>query len=535
MSFLSGSEVLGGRNVSIQVSCTKCNRTYKVRDELAGKKAKCACGEMLSIPTPVVEPLPPQDPLANLADESFDPFAGIDGVGEGSSPLQPLAKPRKRKSMKKGINPRLFVTLFVGLGGCALVGGLIFLVVVLARNIGLVAEPRWKTPEEVYAAWDTAPERGDWRLYFETQCPKWQDRLVENAAGTAMMGASDCPALAEVCSDYGLEPIDLESLKGDAGALEEIGSRVESMVQSMYPSEKVSLFAEVVAVLTDSSKLPKRVPRSISRAVFSWELKKKPSKYKKRLVDVQINGETATGSVEYVDANGEVTSKSSTPKKFVLVDGEWRVGEPDNRVELARRKPSYDNLKKVGIAMHKYHGDHRRLPAKAILDPQGKPLLSWRVQLLPYLGYNELYRQFHLDEPWDSPNNKALIERMPEVYRNPNYGIPPGKATFLAVVGPGTIFEGDEGISLSDILSGDGMTNTIILVEVAADKAVVWTKPEDWQYDPEHPLAGLGVAKGGDFVGLISDACPKLFNAEKDLELWRNMLTYNGGEKVEWF
>ena len=45
--------------------------------------------------------------------------------------------------------------------------------------------------------------------------------------------------------------------------------------------------------------------------------------------------------------------------------------------------------------------------------PRASRCLSWRVLLLPYLEEKTLYEQFHLDEPWDSPNNKKLIERMP--------------------------------------------------------------------------------------------------------------------------
>jgi hypothetical protein len=38
--------------------------------------------------------------------------------------------------------------------------------------------------------------------------------------------------------------------------------------------------------------------------------------------------------------------------------------------------------------------------------------LSWRVKLLPYLEQDHLYRQFKLNEPWDSPHNQALLKEM---------------------------------------------------------------------------------------------------------------------------
>ena len=49
----------------------------------------------------------------------------------------------------------------------------------------------------------------------------------------------------------------------------------------------------------------------------------------------------------------------------------------------------------------------------AIADSTGKPGLSWRVAILPYLEQDTLYKQFKLDEPWDSPHNKKLIRQMP--------------------------------------------------------------------------------------------------------------------------
>ena len=45
--------------------------------------------------------------------------------------------------------------------------------------------------------------------------------------------------------------------------------------------------------------------------------------------------------------------------------------------------------------------------------------MSWRVAILPYIDQHGLYKQFHLDEPWDSEHNKPLMAKMPAVYRSP--------------------------------------------------------------------------------------------------------------------
>src|SRR5262249_55645747 len=71
--------------------------------------------------------------------------------------------------------------------------------------------------------------------------------------------------------------------------------------------------------------------------------------------------------------------------------------------------------------LHMVGSGRGNLPPVAIADRKGKPLLSWRVALLPYLGEWDLYRKFKLDEPWDSPHNKALLPLMPEIYACPSF------------------------------------------------------------------------------------------------------------------
>ncbi len=71
--------------------------------------------------------------------------------------------------------------------------------------------------------------------------------------------------------------------------------------------------------------------------------------------------------------------------------------------EISRRAVCVKNLKQIGLAMLNYHEANKAFPRQATVDKSGQPLLSWRVQILPFLDQKELYNQFHLDEPWDSP------------------------------------------------------------------------------------------------------------------------------------
>ncbi len=82
----------------------------------------------------------------------------------------------------------------------------------------------------------------------------------------------------------------------------------------------------------------------------------------------------------------------------------------------SKRMVSMNNMKQIALAMHNYHDVYGRLPAPAIMDKDGKPLLSWRVAILPFIEQDNLYKQFKLDEPWDSEHNKKLLVQMPGIY-----------------------------------------------------------------------------------------------------------------------
>jgi len=197
----------------------------------------------------------------------------------------------------------------------------------------------------------------------------------------------------------------------------------------------------------------------------------------------------------------------------------------------ARRITSANNMKQLGLALLNHHDARKSFPARASFDAQGRPLLSWRVHVLPYLEEGDLYRQFHLDEPWDSPHNKTLIERMPGVYRNPTSTAPPGTTTYLAPVGPGTLFEGNRGRSFRDLR--DGASRTIMLVEANDAQAVVWTKPDDWTFDPAHPSAGLGAAHPGGFNALFADGSVRFLSSSLDATVLGALMTIAGGEVID--
>jgi hypothetical protein len=176
--------------------------------------------------------------------------------------------------------------------------------------------------------------------------------------------------------------------------------------------------------------------------------------------------------------------------------------------ETAARIQSQNNLQQMAIAVHDYAATYNnRLPPAAVYDRTGKPLYSWRVLLLPFVEQQNLYAQFHLDEPWDSPHNIQFVQRMPKVYQLPGVtGAEPGLTYYQVFTGPDTLFPNSKAglrpfglVGKPDLQEAprlynignipDGTSNTILFVEAA--NAVPWTKPEDIPYDPNRPVRPL--------------------------------------------
>ena len=206
-----------------------------------------------------------------------------------------------------------------------------------------------------------------------------------------------------------------------------------------------------------------------------------------------------------------------------------RVSQFIDETRAANRDANVmQRLKEIGLGLQNFHDGYKHFPNVAIRDPQGKPLLSWRVAILPYLDCNKLYKQFHLNEPWDSEHNRKLIEEMPDVFRSGQIG--PGRTRFLAPVGPTLGFSPDAG-GLNLKTFSDGSSLTILVVEADADHAVVWTKPDDLPVDLENPRRGLTDGETNFFAGFADSSANRLKGSIRP-EVLRALLTRNAGDKV---
>jgi len=211
--------------------------------------------------------------------------------------------------------------------------------------------------------------------------------------------------------------------------------------------------------------------------------------------------------------------------------------------EAARRSMCKNNLKNIGIALHQYHGVYDCFPPAYIADNKGQPLYSWRVLLLPYLDQEKLYQQFNLDEPWDSPQNKELLEKIPTVFRCPTHGAVSENDSeicthYSAVFGEGCIFEGANSISIQDIT--DGTSQTVAVLEVS-DAVIPWSAPVDIHRTKHLKLGdrnGYSSDHQGGLHALFADGSIHFLNTtykKLDTEMTRQLMLRNDGEKIEDF
>jgi hypothetical protein len=192
----------------------------------------------------------------------------------------------------------------------------------------------------------------------------------------------------------------------------------------------------------------------------------------------------------------------------------------------------------MGLAMHNHNQTFGGLPAEACGGPNNplaaeKPLLSWRVALLPFLEQDRLYRQFKLDEPWDGPNNIKLLNQMPMVYKLPGDDkTPPDHTHYRVFVGNGAAFEKTRGLRIPGDFP-DGLSNTILVVEAA--QAVPWTKPDDIPFNPGKPIAPLlsTYFRSGCNV-VLADGAVRVLPASVPESTLKAAITRNGGDPFNW-
>jgi hypothetical protein len=196
-----------------------------------------------------------------------------------------------------------------------------------------------------------------------------------------------------------------------------------------------------------------------------------------------------------------------------------------------------NNLEKIAQALQLYEADHGSLPPAFVADEKGRPIHSWRVLILPYLGESGLSLRYDFNEPWDSAKNIQLTKLMPSVYACP--ADPDsrtlGESNYLVVVGSRTLFPGRDACSTSDIT--DELRTTLAVVESPA-RGTAWTQPADL------PVENMQFMINGEFgkeIGSQHDAGAYVLMADGRVRFLSELLpadyaagmaTIAGGEPI---
>jgi hypothetical protein len=193
----------------------------------------------------------------------------------------------------------------------------------------------------------------------------------------------------------------------------------------------------------------------------------------------------------------------------------WRIYDQGRQQALCK-----SNLRNLVLGMQNHQDQRGDLPPLYIADPQGRPLHSWRVLLLPYMEQQLLFQQIRLNEPWDSEHNRQFHSQMPSFYLCPSssHSRESGLTSYFSIAGEGAPLEpltlmslDDQAIRLyrSNTSLGsiqDGASNQIMVFE-ATGYSVNWMQPVDPTFEE------LRMSAGGDEKGIGSHHAGAIANA----------------------
>ncbi len=230
----------------------------------------------------------------------------------------------------------------------------------------------------------------------------------------------------------------------------------------------------------------------------------------------------ATAEVPYADAVAKLAA--ALPKEYTAAVSTTKA---------------QNNLKQLALAMHNFESANGFMPGDVMGGAPNAPAWSWRVQVLPYIEQENLYRLLDFTKPWDAPENQKRLEamEMPKVFEHPGRPAPKGHTYFRIFSKPKNakgnerpwLMEGQKGPTFAHIT--DGTSNTLMIVETGV--AVPWYKPDVLGYDGVLPLPQLG-DKGADrFLAAMGDGSVRVFKPSKLGEkTLRALITIQGGEVI---
>jgi hypothetical protein len=189
-----------------------------------------------------------------------------------------------------------------------------------------------------------------------------------------------------------------------------------------------------------------------------------------------------------------------------------------------------NHMRQIALACLNYEAANGSLPTD-VYDENGKPLLSWRVRILPYMEEQVLHQQFRMNEPWDSEHNRQFLARVPTIYTSPTSPLALGRTRIVGFKGKDGMFAGDEGVRFRDIT--DGTSATVFFVAASPEAAVEWTRPADIDFDPTKPFAGLAQPSGQFFAAFVDGSVRRL-SLGLGNDVMKALVTRAGDEPIEY-
>jgi hypothetical protein len=211
------------------------------------------------------------------------------------------------------------------------------------------------------------------------------------------------------------------------------------------------------------------------------------------------------------------------------------------------------HLAMIAFYLRNYHDLHGTFPPAYLCDKNGKPVNSWRTEVVPYFWYN--FRPgrddyaggpgYDYTEPWNGPKNSMLRygpenarvpldkHRCPEL-QCPSAGEGPAITSYVAVVGPNTMWPGREAARQA---ADHSDWDKILVIEVV-NSDILWMEPRDLTLeqalDAVQPKTGIGIgSRHSDGIHYVTvGGATRTLDPNIDRESLRKLLTRDWPKKA---
>lgn len=278
----------------------------------------------------------------------------------------------------------------------------------------------------------------------------------------------------------------------------------------------------------------------------------------------EIQAELTQGGLQSVVDDRTVNVTAARPKRLDDVIDQGFVGIAAAQAEVGKR----EKLRLLATALQKFYAAHGRYPAESAsplsyrrVDEVGTtnadagdaaveattettteagPAFSWRVALLPYLGYDELYASFDFSQPWDSEANRKVAATMPVVFDYHNQPAAGPEAMHQTADGSPAQSDlqfltgslgamGAAAISKVEQLT-DGADRTLLIAQTPQLKTP-WTSPGGWEVNSQQDLAQWQQSAQQPLPALMFSGRGIMVQRETNLETLQGWVTPAGKER----